>query len=94
MSDFADAKQEYELRLKEMSDDQLRAEFVELRWRYNPVRTELASRQIALRDRKNKTLRHLIGGQRMRAAVAKLKVERGQKIFCEPLQPTDDDGSF
>jgi ribosomal protein L29 len=71
----SDLKQ-YELRLKQMSDDQLREEFVEVRTKYNPLRTELALRQIALRDRKSKTLRHLIGAQRMRAAVARLKDER------------------
>jgi ribosomal protein L29 len=96
LSDFADAKREYAMRLKEMSDEDLTAEFVDLRRRYNPVRTELAMRQIALRERKSKTLRHLIGTQRMRAAIAKLKgeIREGQKIFCEPLQPTADDGSI
>jgi ribosomal protein L29 len=96
VSELTDDKREYAERLKEMSDEDLTAEFADLRRRYNPVRTELAMRQIAVRERKSKTLRHLIGTTRMKAAVAKLKVEmrEGQLFICQPLQPTDDDERF
>jgi ATPase subunit of ABC transporter with duplicated ATPase domains len=71
VSDFADEKRNYELQLRAMSDDQLRAEFADVRRRYSPLRTELTLRKLAMRERRSTKIEHLIGAVRMRAAVAK-----------------------
>jgi hypothetical protein len=55
----------------------LRAEWSDYRRRYSPLRTELLERQIALRDLRANQRSRLIGNQRLREAVSKLKPTNG-----------------
>jgi ribosomal protein L29 len=70
------AKDDYVRQLRELTDEELRQEWTDYRRRYSPLRTELLIRRIAARDLRNSTPRHLIGVQKMREAISKLKLTR------------------
>jgi hypothetical protein len=85
-------QREYELHLRQLSEAELLAEWADLRSRYNPVRTELAQRQIAIREARSSSLRRLVGGKRMRETVAKLKEQMSKaQTFYLPTDTTHDD---
>jgi hypothetical protein len=69
----------YALRLRQLSDAELREEWRDYRRRYDPLRSELAIRKLAARDLQPGKLSHLIGNQRMRETVSKLKQEMESK---------------
>jgi hypothetical protein len=81
---------EYELYLKALTDDQLRDEFAEVRRNYDLCRGEIAARKLVMRDRPSRTIRHLLGNQRMREAVAKyVKLDAKEEMAGEQRQDTE-----